>query len=96
MTNSRGQPWLGFALMITITSPIACMARDASAVFSSDRGATWGQECVLRHGAGEPDLGYTRTVQRPDGRLVTVYYWVDEPRAERFLAATIWSAPKVD
>jgi hypothetical protein len=66
------------------------------AVFSSDRGATWGPEYILRRGAGEPDIGYTRTVQRPDGKLVTIYYWLDKPRAERYIAATIWSPPKVD
>ncbi|HUT44645.1 MAG TPA: hypothetical protein VMX36_00100 [Sedimentisphaerales bacterium] len=43
--------------------------------------------------AGEPDIGYTRTVQRPDGKLVTIYYWLDEPRTERYIAATIFSAP---
>ena len=37
MTNSRGQPWLGFALMMTITSPISCMARDASVVVENAR-----------------------------------------------------------
>ena len=57
---------------------------------------TWGREYVLRHDADEPDIGYTRTVQRPDGKLVTVYYWLDEPRTERYVAATIRSAPKVD
>ena len=41
-------------------------------------------------------MHYTRSVQRPDGKLVTVYYWLDEPRAERYIAATIWSVPKVD
>jgi hypothetical protein len=66
------------------------------AVFSSDEGTNWGPQYILRSGAGEPDIGYTRTVQRPDGKLVTVYYWLDEPRAERYIAATIWSAPKVD
>ena len=70
--------------------------RTIRAVFSSDDGTTWGRECVLRSGAGEPDIGYTRTVQRPDGKLVTVYYWLDEPRSERYIAATIWSVPKVD
>jgi hypothetical protein len=70
--------------------------RTIRAVFSNDEGTTWGQEYVLRRGAGEPDIGYTRTVQRPDGRLVTVYYWLDEPRSERFIAATIWSVPKVN
>lgn len=66
------------------------------AVFSSDQGTTWGPEYILRHGAGEPDIGYTRTVERPDGKLVTVYYWLDEPRRERYIAATIWSAPRAD
>jgi hypothetical protein len=70
--------------------------RTIRAVFSSDDGITWGREYVLRSGAGEPDIGYTRTVQRPDGKLVTVYYWLDKPRTERFIAATIFSAPKVD
>jgi len=65
-------------------------------VFSSDDGKKWGQEYVLRRGAGEPDIGYTRTVQRPDGKLVTIYYWLDEPRAERYIAATIFSPPKVN
>ena len=67
--------------------------RTIRAVFSSDGGVTWGPQYVLRSDAGEPDIGYTRTVQRPDGKLVTVYYWLDEPRAERYIAATIWSAP---
>jgi len=66
------------------------------AILSSDDGTMWGPQYVLRSGAGEPDIGYTRTVQRPDGKLVTIYYWLDKPRAERYIAATIWSAPKVD
>jgi hypothetical protein len=65
-------------------------------VFSTDNGTTWGQEYVLRSGAGEPDIGYTRTVQRPDGKLLTIYYWLDKPRSERYIAATIFSAPKVN
>jgi len=70
--------------------------RTIRAVFSSDYGKTWGREYILRFGAGEPDIGYTRTVQRPDGKLVTIYYWLDEPRTERYIAATTWPAPKVD
>ena len=66
------------------------------AIFSKDDGKAWGPEYVLRSGAGEPDIGYTRTVQRPDGKLVTIYYWLDEPRCERYIAATIWATPKVD
>ena len=70
--------------------------RTIRAVFSTDDGTTWGPEYVLRRGAGEPDIGYTRTVQRPNGKLITVYYWLDESRTERYIAATIWSVPKVD
>ncbi|MHC4735660.1 MAG: sialidase family protein [Planctomycetota bacterium] len=63
------------------------------AVFSSDDGKTWGPEYILRSGAGEPDIGYTRTVQRPDRKMVTIYYWLDKPRSERYIAATIFSPP---
>jgi len=70
--------------------------RTIRAAFSGDGGATWGRQYVLRGGAGEPDIGYTRTVQRPDGKLVTVYYWLDAPRSERYIAATIWSPPETN
>ncbi|MHC4677236.1 MAG: hypothetical protein ACYTEK_00915 [Planctomycetota bacterium] len=63
--------------------------RTIRAVFSSDDGTTWGPEYILRSGAGEPDIGYTRTVQRPDRKMVTVCYWLDKPRSERYIAATI-------
>jgi hypothetical protein len=61
---------------------------------SIDNGATWGEEIVLRDDAGCWDLGYPRTVQRPDGKLVTVYYYNDHPDRERYIAATIWDVPK--
>jgi len=44
----------------------------------------------LRKDGGTWDLGYTRTVQRPDGKLVTVYYFNDSKDSERYIAATIW------
>ena len=41
------------------------------------------------------DLGYVRSVQRPDGKIVTVYYfWDRKTGPERYLAATIWELPK--
>jgi hypothetical protein len=61
---------------------------------SADEGKTWGNEIVLRAGGGTWDLGYTRTVQRPDGKLVTIYYFNDRPDSERYIAATIWDAGK--
>jgi len=57
---------------------------------SSDEGATWGEEIILRDGGGNHDLGYPRTVQRADGQVVTVYYWNDRPDGERYIAATLW------
>ncbi len=57
---------------------------------SSDNGKTWGNEIILRTKAGCEDLGYPRTVQRTDGKIVTLYYISDERYAERFIEAAIW------
>jgi len=61
---------------------------------SPDEGKTWGPDIVLRADGGNWDLGYPRTMQRADGKLVTVYYFNTHPDAERFIAATIWDAGK--
>ncbi len=61
------------------------------AKISDDQGQSWGRELILRSDGGNWDLGYPCTVQRPDGKLVTVYYYNDHPEAERYIAATIWS-----
>ena len=61
------------------------------AKLSDDDGATWEGEIALREGGGNHDIGYPRTVQRADGRVVTVYYWSDRPHGERYIAATLWS-----
>ena len=45
---------------------------------------------MLREDGGDHDIGYPRTVERPDGKLVTVYYSNDQPNGERYIAATIW------
>ena len=57
---------------------------------STDKGLTWSDEVILRSDAGCWDLGYPRSVQRPDGKIVTTYYYNDHPDRERFIAATIW------
>jgi hypothetical protein len=57
---------------------------------STDNGVTWGEEIVLRDDGGCRDLGYPRTVQRPDGKIVTVYYFNEGSHEERYIAATIW------
>ncbi|HUQ92760.1 MAG TPA: sialidase family protein [Bryobacteraceae bacterium] len=58
---------------------------------SSDQGKTWGDEIVLRQDGGTWDLGYPRTAQRADGKLVTVYYYNTKEHQERFIGATIWT-----
>jgi hypothetical protein len=57
---------------------------------SQDGGNTWSHDIILRDDGGCHDLGYPRTVQRPDGALVTAYYFNDEPDGERYIAATLW------
>jgi BNR repeat-like domain len=57
---------------------------------SRDGGKTWDAERILRADAADWDLGYPRSVQRPDGKIVTVYYYNDRPAVERYIAATIW------
>lgn len=67
-------------------SPFGIRART-----SKDGGKTWSKELVLRDDAANWDLGYPRTVQRADGKLVTVYYFNDKSSPYRYIAATIWN-----
>ena len=61
------------------------------AKLSSDGARTWTDEIVLRDDGATRDLGYTRSVQRPDGKIVTAYYFNDPTTGpERYIAATIW------
>lgn len=58
---------------------------------SQDQGKTWSNDIILRSGATDWDLGYTRSVQRPDGKIVTVYYYNDASSPERYIGGTIWT-----
>lgn len=58
---------------------------------SKDGGRTWGIERILRADGGGTDIGYPRSVQRPDGKVVTIYYFHDQPKGERYIGATLWS-----
>lgn len=58
---------------------------------SSDDGKTWGPEYILREDARTWDIGYCRSIIRPDGKIVTVYYYATEQNFENHIAATIWS-----
>jgi hypothetical protein len=67
------------------TAPFGIRAR-----LSVDEGRTWSEERILRNDGGCWDLGYSRSVQRPDGKIVTVYYFNKSPDSEREINATIW------
>jgi len=58
---------------------------------SSDEGESWGPEISLRGDGRTWDLGYTRSVQRRDGKIVTIYYFTTDERPEQHIAATIWA-----
>lgn len=59
---------------------------------SGDGGQTWASEIVLRADGGSRDMGYVRSVQRPDGNVVAIYYFQDAATGpERYIAATIWN-----
>ena len=68
------------------SAPMGMRAR-----LSSDQGTTWGPEIVLRDDGVTHDLGYPRSFQRADGKVVTVYYYNDGVHSERFIAATTWN-----
>lgn len=65
------------------------------AKYSEDEGKTWGSEQVLREGAhslnGFADIGYPRLFQRPDGKLVAIYFWCSPEMPETHIAATIFT-----
>jgi hypothetical protein len=57
---------------------------------STDDGRSWSREIDVNSNAASWDIGYPRTVQRADGKCVTIYYTHEGDRQERFIAATIW------
>jgi hypothetical protein len=65
------------------------------AKISSDQGKTWGEELHLRDDGREFDLGYTRSVQREDGKIVTIYYISTQEKYEQHIEATIWDPDEV-
>ena len=66
-------------------APFAINAR-----ISSDEGATWSEPRILQQGAAAWDVGYVRSALRPDGKVVTAYYYNNDPHKERYIEATIW------
>lgn len=66
-----------------------------AARFSEDEGVSWSEEVVVRGDDGaNRDMGYVRAVQRPDGKVVAVYYYnhaLDSTKPPyRYIAATLF------
>lgn len=64
-----------------------------AATLSGDGGRTWSDPTPLREDGRTWDLGYARTLLRPDGKLLTIYYYTTAERPEQHIAATIWEPP---
>jgi hypothetical protein len=65
------------------------------AKISLDDGRTWRGPVALRQDGRSFDIGYPRTLVRPDGKLVTIYYFTTHERPEMHIAATIWDPDAV-
>jgi hypothetical protein len=61
---------------------------------SADGGRTWSPPIVLRDDGGSTDVGYVRSIVRPDGKVVAVYYYSDNKSPTRHIAATIFEPGK--
>lgn len=64
------------------------------ACISADGGVTWGREIVLRDDGFDGDLGYPRSLVRPDGKVLTVYYYNGPKDEDRAIEGTFWTAPQ--
>ena len=69
------------------------------AIVSRDNGKTWDAKTkvVLVEDAVSTDCGYPSSIQLPNGKIVTVYYRVDNPStapASTKATAILWSFPK--
>ena len=63
-----------------------------AAKLSADAGETWTTEIIINGNGSSADIGYPQSVQRTDGKVVTIYYISDAKTGpERYIGATIWS-----
>jgi len=62
---------------------------------SDDNGINWCEEIVLRSDGATWDLGYPRMVVRPDGRVVTIYYYTTKEVPAQHIGVTIWNPDQV-
>ena len=65
-----------------------------TAKISNDNGKTWSIDYILRNDGSGQDVGYPRAVQRPDGKIVSIYYFMDKVTGnERYIGTTICDPP---
>lgn len=75
---------------VCLTYGLRAAPYEICARISNDAGRTWGKQLTLRGPGGGRDIGYPASIQRPDGKVVTTYYFHNEPLGDRFVAATLW------
>jgi hypothetical protein len=63
----------------------------ARARVSADDGRTWGPEMILRDDGLTGDLGYPRSIVRPDGKVLTIYYFNGPRDEDRAIKATLFT-----
>jgi Neuraminidase (sialidase) len=66
------------------------------AKLSDDNGLSWSKPLILRQGSRNWDFGYSRSLQKDDGKVITVYYWATPNHRNQYIAATIWNPEKVN
>ena len=64
-----------------------------SARITADEGKTWPPEIMLREDGFDGDLGYPRSLVRPDGRVLTVYYFNGPKGSDRCIEGSLWMPP---
>ena len=60
----------------------------------SERALSRSSGKLVRDDGGAADVGYVRSIMRPDGKLVAVYYYNDRSSPDRYVAATLWDPAK--
>jgi hypothetical protein len=68
--------------------------KQIQARISHDNGKSWDEPIILRPDGGSRDIGYPRSVLRPDGKIVSIYYFSDTTGPLRYIGATIWDPGK--
>lgn len=66
------------------------------AKLSDDNGLSWSKPVILRRGSRNWDFGYSRSLQKDNGKVITVYYWATPNHRNQYIAATIWDPEKVN